>query len=459
MRRRLFWKLCTTVAAGTVLLFWAINHLASHTEQRMSFIADEHQRTLVAYGRKAESLYLSGDEAALAAWLRELQTQEDTWAAVVQSELRPIAGSSLSQQFVEGFRLGRHVEWKIHLYFTENPIMDITFTDGHTHFLIRLPQRMRPGSMQPYIGPLLKVLLPLSLLILLSVVLYRHVMGPLRRLERATRQFSDGLYDVRVANDLGNRRDELTGLAESFDHMAERTGSLIRSQRHLIADLSHELRTPLTRIDMALSLSNQTNQQEILDRIKRDSAQMRALVEDSLTLAWLENERPRLDPEDLDLTDLTDSILDDARFEFPQHRITALLPDHARLCGSSQRLLGQALENIVRNALHYTPPGGQVSVTLTRQDEEYRIQISDQGPGVPEAELRSIFRPFYRVDRSRHNEPRGYGLGLALALRQVEAVAGSLRAFNAAEGGLCMEIRLPCNTGHLESPATEPQAV
>ncbi|MFP3442176.1 histidine kinase sensor domain-containing protein, partial [Pantoea sp. SIMBA_133] len=85
---------------------------------------------------------------------------EDTWAAVVRSSVQPLAGSELSGQFMEGFRLGRNVEWKIHLYFADNPIMDMTFADGHTHFLITLPQRMRPGTYLPEMKLFLKVALP-----------------------------------------------------------------------------------------------------------------------------------------------------------------------------------------------------------------------------------------------------------------------------------------------------------
>ncbi|PKM23654.1 MAG: two-component sensor histidine kinase, partial [Gammaproteobacteria bacterium HGW-Gammaproteobacteria-12] len=127
MNHRLFWKLCLVIGLGSVLLFWIIARVAWQTEERMSFIDAEHQRTLRHYGEQAEAMYRAGDHEALARWLTTLQQQEQTWAAVVESDVRPLAGSVLTERFQEGFGLGRDVSWKIHLYFQENPIMDLPF--------------------------------------------------------------------------------------------------------------------------------------------------------------------------------------------------------------------------------------------------------------------------------------------------------------------------------------------
>nr|WP_275298208.1 sensor histidine kinase [Halomonas campisalis] len=442
----MFWKLCGPLALGTLVLVWVITFLGAETEQKMSFIAERHQQTLKAWGRTAERLHQAGDDQALADWLAALQTRENTWAAVVRSDIQPLAGSQLSTQFQEGFRLGRQVEWKIHLYFAENPIMDLTFADGHTHFLVTLPQRMRPGTYLPQVRMILKVALPLAVLVLLAVVIYRHLMGPLRQLERATRAFSEGELGVRVRALLGSRNDELTALAETFDRMAERTGELILTQRRLIADLSHELRTPLTRIDMAVSCAEEgVDTQHFLPRIRRECRLMRGLVEDTLTLAWLENEAPSLDQESLDLTDLLDSVIDDAGYEYPHHRLETELPHQAEISGSSHRALAQAVENVIRNACHYTPAGGRIRIALRADGDGYRLTIDDAGPGVPADQLELIFTPFFRTNRARDDRPDGHGLGLALARRQVEAAGGWIGAENRVEGGLRMSLWFPAS--------------
>jgi len=444
MKRRLLWKLSLTITVGTIALFWIIHHLILQTEQHMSFIDKQDQQQLIDYARHAEMLYLQGEDKKLADWIRYIKQQEDTWVALIRSQLTPLAGSEMDDYFVENFALGRDVSWKIHLYFAQNPIMDITFADGHTHFLIRLPQRMRPGGYWTYTSLLLQIALPMLLLAILSVVIYRHVMSPLRQLETATKQFSDGDYQVRVRDDLGKRNDEIAVLASTFDNMAERIGTQIQTQRHLTSDLSHELRTPLTRVELALSIAEQsTPDDESLQRIRDECQQMREMVEDALTLAWLENERPALRNESLDLTDLIDSIVENARFEFPGQVITLQIPETAYLQQSSDRALGHAIENILRNALSHTPKHGTVSLSLKKYPDRFDLQIDDQGPGVPREHLQNIFKPFFRLNTLTSIVHKGFGVGLALARRQVEATGGKLWAEINEHGGLTMIMQLP----------------
>jgi len=288
MNNQLLWKMFSLIAVGTVILFWSIDLLNRQTENEMSFIDHDHQRQLVNYGREAERLFLLNDHQQLTQWLIDLQQEEQTWAAIVDSKIETYAGSTLPKQFTDSHRLGRNVEWKIHLYFKTNPVMDVTFADQTTRFLIRLPQRMRPGGYYPLAQVLLQIALPFCLLSILSWVLYRHVMQPIRKISEATNQFGEGHYDVQVKSALGGRRDELTTLAETFDKMASRTGKLIVDQRQLIEALSHELRTPLARLDMAVDCIKQgIHTPESIQRLSNESTIMRELVEDTLTLVWL----------------------------------------------------------------------------------------------------------------------------------------------------------------------------
>lgn len=443
MKNKLFWRLCIIIAFGTVLLFWAIDWLTNRTETSMSFIAEEHQQQLIQYGQQAEKIMLRQGQDALAVWLQELQQKEQTWAAVATSDLKPIANSVLTDKFADGVWVGRSVEWMIHLYFDYNPVMDVPFSDQKTHFLIQLPTRMRPGSFLTYANLLLQIALPLLLLCVLSFVLYQHVMSPLRRLEKVTKEFSEGKLEVRTNASLHDRNDELTSVAATFDQMAERISTLIYNQRRLLADLSHELRTPLTRIDMAVDfVEQQINPKQALARLRYEASTMRSLVEDTLTLAWLNNESPTLNTDDFDLVELIQVICDDGRFEYPDRVLTALLPEQGLITQSSQLALGQAIENIIRNALRYTPKNGEVEVSLRAVDQGYRLVIKDQGLGVPEEMLSDIFKPFFRVDKARSTQgtiestieketgSSGFGLGLALAHRQITAVGGSIKAAN-----------------------------
>lgn len=447
MTHQLFWKLCLIIGTGVVAMFYLIDQTVSRIENNMSLIAEDNRRQLNDWGRTAESIYLSGDQIALEQWLDDLQREQDTWATIAQAEVTHIAGSVEDQDHYSGYNLGRNVNWQIHLYFEHNPIMELPFADGKTSLLIRLPMHMRPGSYWDLTQIFLQIILPMAILIILSIVLYRHIMLPLRQLEAATRSFSEGRFEVRVREMLGRRDDELAQLADTFDQMAGRIGELIVNQRQLITDLSHELRTPLTRLDVAvgsliLSELDPGRQQEALERIHRESRHIRKLVDDTLTLSWLENEAPKLDQESIDLVDLLEVLIDDARFEYPDRNISANLPDAADIENSNHRVLVQALENILRNALRYTPAGKNVTISLIKEAGGYEIRVSDEGPGVPEQHLTAIFRPFFRVDSSR---PSGssFGLGLALAKRQLAAIAATISAQNLNEGGLMMTVMVP----------------
>lgn len=448
MNRRLLWKLCLIIGAGTVVLFYALNVLTSRTEDGMSFIAEEHQSEILAWGTFAEELYNQGDHQALDEWLQQLQTEEDTWAAVIQSQMTRVGGGALNERFYEAFSLGRDVSWKIHLYFPNNPIIEVRFADQTGHFAILLPQRMRPGIYWAHTNFALQIILPMVLLTILAAVLYRHIMKPLQELRRATQSFSQGNLKVNVRNQVGNRTDEISDLIDTFDQMTVRIGELIVSQRQLIGDLSHELRTPLARMDIAISSLKDKQHILGLGRLERESALIRGLVEDTLTLAWLENERPILTGEAVNLTDLMDVLVADAEYEFADKVIKSQLPDTKDLQQTNLRALGQALENILRNAMRFTPSNGHIEVALIDGDKAFTITIKDQGPGVPDLYLEHIFAPFFRLDTAREKQTddkeKGFGLGLALAKRQIVAVGGSLRAVNnVGSSGLTMTVSLP----------------
>ena len=444
MTRRLFWKLSFIIVMGTIGLFYIVNILTSQVEEGMSYIAIEDQNQILAWGAEAERLYREGDENELNAWLNDLQTTEATWVSVVETKIQNVMGGELHARVNDGTLLGRDVTWKIHLYFAENPIMEVTFLDKKTRFLIQLPDRMRPGIYSSFVSIALQIILPMTLLIPLTFVLYNHIMSPLRELERATRSFSKGNLDVRVKRELGNRNDELTQLAATFDMMASRTSQLITSQRQLISDLSHELRTPLTRLDIAINRLENKNEINI-QRVSRESRHIRKLVEDTLTLAWLENEQIHLKEsqiETIDLIDLLDVLLADAQFEFPDRRLNAKLPESALIYNSNHRAVGQAIENILRNAFRYTPKGKTITVQLLNKKQGYILMICDQGPGVAEEFLNLIFQPFYRIEGTSDSND-GFGLGLALAKRQLESVNGHILSKNSDHGGLIMEVLLP----------------
>lgn len=354
-----------------------------------------------------------------------------------------IAGATPEKNIVGRYHFGRSVDWKIHLYFENNPIMELPFIKTEASFLIRLPNRMRPGFYWGTTRILLQIFIPMAILIALSVFLYRYIITPLRRLDKATSAFSEGNFNVRVKKHLGKRNDEFSHLAATFDQMACRIGELISNQRDLISDLSHELRTPLTRLDIAVSNFEEQDSQDHIARISRESQHIRKLVEDTLTLAWLDNEKPILKQEEVDLVDLLDVLVEDARYEYPDRKLILDCPNNAVIKNSSHKALAPAIENIIRNALRHTPIGKLVQVKLAQYDNQYLIDIIDRGVGIPEQYLHRVFHPFFRVDNSRITESDNFGLGLALAKRHLNSVRAQISVNNHQQGGLSVKIFIP----------------
>lgn len=444
MTRQLFWKLCFIFATGIVALFYFINQLTIQTEEGMSMLAIKDRQTITQWGKQAQALYKAGDMAGLQEYVDTLKVQENTWVSIVSFNYQEVTGDKISQVYTGKHTLGRSVDWKIHLYFDFNPVMEIPFDDEQASFLIQLPDRMRPGAYWQYMHFILQIIIPTLLLGAFAYLLYRYIMKPLSQLQTATNAFSDGDLTVRATQIMGKRNDEFSQLAKSFDEMASQIGEQIISQRQLIADLSHELRTPLTRLDIAVAAANDESEKEKnIHRISRESRHIRKLVEDSLSLAWLENEKPELQQEMLDLVDLLDVLIADAKFEFPDRKIIEDIPETAVIEDSSHRAVGQAIENILRNALRYTPRGEAVTIEVHEQTNAYFVVITDKGPGVPEALLETIFKPFFRVDKSRERDGSSFGLGLALAQRQLATIRGTVVASNNEDRGLTMTISLP----------------
>jgi signal transduction histidine kinase len=268
---------------------------------------------------------------------------------------------------------------------------------------------------------------------------------PIRTLRDAFDAAAAGRLDIRIGGAMGRGKDELTDLGRDFDAMVERLHALISGQRRLLHDVSHEMRSPLARMQAAIGLASQQPDQsrEALERIERESVRMDRLIGELLALARLQAGFTGKMDDDIDLRELLAVILDDAAFEArARNRSVEVGAEADGLVRGNVELLRRALENVVRNAIKYSHEGGAVVVRASAGPPgRVVIAVCDTGPGVPEADLASIFEPFFRGQNGGNAD--GHGLGLAIARRIVEAHGGTIRAANNADGGLCVRIELP----------------
>lgn len=279
---------------------------------------------------------------------------------------------------------------------------------------------------------------------LTSLLLARYLSSPIERLQRATRALAAGALETRVGRPFDRRRDEVGTLARDFDAMAEQIQALVTDKEVLMRDVSHELRSPLARIRVALALAQRKaneGAQTDLRRIELETERLDELVGQILTLARLRT-RSRQQPIDVDLRELVESVIDNARFEHPDDTIRLEAGPVPKLRGNPGEI-ASAVENVLRNAIAHSAGPTDIRVRLRAVGDRIEIAIADRGPGVAESELKRIFEPFYRVDASRDHQASGYGLGLAIAARVIEKHGGRVTARNRPGGGLEVLLELP----------------
>jgi signal transduction histidine kinase len=268
------------------------------------------------------------------------------------------------------------------------------------------------------------------------------VIAPLRKVTTAVDRFGRGDLDARVN---ARRRDEIGVLASSFDGMADRLQTLLVSERRLLQDISHELRSPLTRLKLAVRLARTAaDQNSALDRVEREANRLTALVSEIVEMTRMEGDPQSRRMQPINIGHVVEETVDDCRVEAQLFRgcdirVQGQLSSEV---SGDQELLRRALENVVRNAIRYSPEHGAIDVTLAEELHYTTIAIRDYGPGVPAESLAEIFEPFFRVNDARDEETGGIGLGLSIARRAVRLHRGTITAQNATPG-LRVQIAVP----------------
>jgi len=340
--------------------------------------------------------------------------------------------------------------------------------DSHGQKFVYLMRNSFPSHIYiPYREVLPRLLIGLIVSVLVTFGITMVITRPIGSLREAARQLAAGNLRARAKWPKGRKNqktgDELWGLVYDFNDMADRLETLVDAQMLLLRDVSHELRSPLARLSVALELAREEAQpgmEEQLDRIERETGRLNSLIGQLLSLSHLESTTRLPDRLRVSLSDVVAELLPDMDYEAQRRNCRVSFTEARRTDGQAEtkidargevlgspELLGRAVENVIRNAIAYTAEGTSVEIHLF---EENRLgthfavlQVKDHGPGVPETALKSIFRPFYRLDLSRQRATGGYGVGLAITERAIRLHGGAVVARNAAEGGLVVEMRLP----------------
>lgn len=299
----------------------------------------------------------------------------------------------------------------------------------------------------------------LAVLAVAAYVTVRRSLRPLREVERTAGAIAGGDFSRRVRE--RDPRTEVGALSAAVNVMLTRIQHAMSdaaqaedaarqseaTMRRFVADAGHDLRTPLTTIRGFAELHRQGATDDVdrlMRRIESEARRMGGLVEDLLTLARMDEQRP-LARERVDLLALAADMVHDARLLAPDRRIDLEIvdgPGTPEVLGEEARLR-QLLGNLVDNALAHTPAGTPVRVRVGTAGDDALLEVSDQGPGMSADQAARVFERFYRADASRTSSTGGSGLGLAIAMSLAQAHGGTVTLFTAEGRGATFHVALP----------------
>jgi two-component system sensor histidine kinase BaeS len=261
--------------------------------------------------------------------------------------------------------------------------------------------------------------------VVVAVILGRRLARPIAAVSRAADVVAGGDYAARVT---AEGPEELASLASSFNAMAIALEDQERMRREFIANAAHELRTPLTNLQGYLEAlrdgvltADRATYESLLDEADR-------LVRLSRGLDTLAESDTRAQPPAVTRVDLAEQLRSAVALAVPAFdraslSIDADLPEHLDALADPDRLK-QVVDNLLTNAIRYTPAGGHVTVTAEAAGDAVRVRIANTGDGIPVDDLRHVFERFYRVEKSRDRARGGAGIGLAIVQEIVHAMGG-----------------------------------
>jgi two-component system, OmpR family, sensor histidine kinase BaeS len=283
-----------------------------------------------------------------------------------------------------------------------------------------------------------------------------RLLRPVRALTRAARRMESGDTSARVTV---KGTDEIAGLANAFNAMADAAERTERARRAMVNDVAHELRNPLANIrghleaaqDGILSLDG-----ALVESLLEEAAILERITADLRDLALADAGRLQLHLEDIDLNDIADQVLNASRARANASGVTlAFESSSPAVVLADPTRIRQALGNLLDNALRYTPPGGRVQIVVASDETRASVTVVDTGTGIEPQDLPHLFDRFYRADPSRSRHTGGSGLGLAIAKHLVEAHEGRIDAKSEVGRGSSFTIDLP---GYAPSSTDSPVA-
>ena len=439
--------LATGVTSAAVFLITIITHVQSLGPSWMIGVLDQ-------YARSAVKIYEHEGKDALAEYLQEIEDASFLQSTLLDPDGHDIVGRGVppgAEKVLAEARASGETRFHIGLLWTGASVDERPNGRYILVAKVLIPYGFVLGGALEW--TVLQWLLPALVGAVLCLVLARRIASPIRTLQTVAGKIADGDLSVRASPAIGSRKVSAY-FARDFDRMADRIQALLQKQQELLGDISHELRSPLTRLGVSLELVRR-GKTDAVEHMQADLDRLDALIGQILTLTRLQTRGDHKTETSVNLRSIVESVAEDARFEVEEDGKSVVI-SHADDCWlqGDPALLRSCIENVVRNAVHFTKPQTEVAISLdfvVGDSDTARIIVADRGDGVPPHALSHIFVPFYRVTEASEHQTGGTGLGLSIAQRIAVVHGGSIRASNRDGGGLEMEICVPA-----QSPVSVP---
>ena len=269
--------------------------------------------------------------------------------------------------------------------------------------------------------------LPSIVLIIIALIFLKNQTKPLVKLAKAAERFGKGDY---VNNFRASGSLEIRKAAFEFDRMAKRINRHLNQRAEMLSGISHDLRTPLTRLKLQLAM---LKQKDLTEKMSKDIDEMEKMLNDYLQFAKTQSQE---NTSTINLNDLLKSIKKD----FNNNKIFFKEADDIIKLEGRLTALKRSFENIIQNGLNY---GDKVYIDIQKGNKRVLIVIEDDGPGIPEDQYKNVFKPFFRLDKSRSLNQSGVGLGLAIVEDIINSHGGNIQLGRSKYNGLQVKISLP----------------
>ncbi|MCX7780960.1 MAG: HAMP domain-containing histidine kinase [Negativicutes bacterium] len=284
--------------------------------------------------------------------------------------------------------------------------------------------------------------------LLIAFCIARNMTRPIENIIKSADDFAQGRLETRTT---AVGPDEIGRLGQTFNSMAQSLAAIEQNRREFLANVSHELKTPVAAIQaLAESLADgvvtdPAQQKRYINNIVAATGRIGRLIEDLTDLAKLEAGEINIHPDTLELRPFLENHLDSLSHLLSEKNLRITIHEKLKtpLVKADPYRLAQVITNLISNAARYAPPASEITLSLQSSGHFTIIKVTDQGPGIPAADLPFIFDRFYRVEKSRARTDGGTGLGLAISKKLMNAMGGGISAESVEGRGATFILTLP----------------